>query len=102
MTGLTINLTEKKYIQFKLNSDIRHELINERLIDMPADSTIHNYICQNFLILFRQFLRNTKYSLFMEGVKLKIPEEKNTFIRISLSPKKSLILLPGIFYIMRN
>jgi Uma2 family endonuclease len=79
MTTSTIILTEEDYIQMELGSDIRHELINEILIDMPVDSPIHNYICQNFLILLRQLLKNTGYSVFMEDVKLKIPDEKKYF-----------------------
>jgi Uma2 family endonuclease len=79
MTTTNIILTEEDYIRFELGSEIRHELINETLIDMPGDSPIHNYICQNFLILFRQLLKDTPYSVFMEDVKLKIPDEKKYF-----------------------
>lgn len=79
MKTTNIILSEQDYIQLELNSEIRHELINETLIDMPGDSPIHNYICQNFLIIFRQLLKRTPYSIFMEDVKLKIPAEKKYF-----------------------
>jgi Uma2 family endonuclease len=79
MNTANIILTEEDYIQFEHGSEIRHELINETLIDMPGDSPIHNYICQNFLIIFRQLLKGTTYSVFMEDVKLKIPDERKYF-----------------------
>jgi Uma2 family endonuclease len=78
-TTTNIILTEEEYIRMELKSEIRHELINETLIAMPGDSPIHNYICQNFLILFRMLLKNSAYKVFMEDVKLKIPEEKKYF-----------------------
>ena len=102
MTTSTIILSEEDYIQMELGADIRHELINETLIDMPEDSPIHNFITGTFYIIFRQLLKSTDYSIFMEDVKLKIPDEKNTFTRTFLSLKKSLIPLPGIFYMMWN
>lgn len=74
-----IILTEEQYVRYELDSEIRHELINETLIAMPGDSPIHNYICQNFLILFRELLKNTAYSIFIEDVKMKITDEKKYF-----------------------
>ena len=79
MTTSTIILSEKDYIQLELGADIRHELINETLIDMPGDSPIHNFITGTFYIIFRQLLKSTDYSVFMEDVKLKIPDEKKYF-----------------------
>lgn len=79
MPTSTIILTEEDYIQLELSSDIRHELINETLIDMPGDSPIHNFITGTFYIIFRQLLKSTDYIVFMEDVKLKIPDEKKYF-----------------------
>jgi len=74
-----IILTEEDYVRFELASETRHELMNETLIDMAGDSPIHNYICQNFFFLFRQLLKNSPFSVFIEDVKLKIPNEKKYF-----------------------
>ena len=79
MTTTNIILTEEDYIQFELSSDIRHELINDTLIDMPGDSPIHNYITGSFYILSRTLLKGSAFSVFMEDVKLKIPGEKKYF-----------------------
>ncbi len=79
MKTTNIILSEEDYIQLELSSDIRHELINETLIDMPGDSPIHNFITGSFYILFRALLKATPFSVFMEDVKLKIPDEKKYF-----------------------
>ena len=79
MTTTNIILTEEDYIQFELSSDIRHELINDTLIDLPGDSPIHNYITGSFYILFRALLKGSAYSVFMDDVKLKITGEKKYF-----------------------
>jgi len=79
MKTTNIILSEEDYIQLELNSEIRHELINETLIDIPGDSPIHNYITGSFYILFRALLKATPFSVFMEDVKLKIPGEKKYF-----------------------
>lgn len=79
MKTTNIILSEEDYIQLELSSDIRHELINETLIDIPGDSPIHNYITGSFYILFRTLLKDSSFSVFMEDVKLKIPNEKKYF-----------------------
>jgi Uma2 family endonuclease len=93
-----IILTEDEYIRHELDSEIRHELINETLIAVPGDSPINNYIVGSFYILFRELLKNSDYSVFMEDVKLKIPDEKKYFYpdifltKEKFNPSKDYIL----------
>lgn len=37
-------LSEKEYILFELQSDIKHEYLNGKLIDMPDESDLHNQL----------------------------------------------------------
>ena len=100
MKTSTIILTEEDYIQFELGSEIRHELINETLIDMPGDSPIHNFITGTFYIIFRQLLKGTDYIVFMEDVKLKIPDEKKYFYPDIFITKEKFN--PSTGYILNN
>ena len=95
-----IILTEDEYIRYELDSEIRHELINETLIAMPGDSPIHNYITGSFYILFRELLKGTPYSVFMEDVKLKITDEKKYFYPDIFLTKKKFD--PSKGYIMHD
>lgn len=67
--------TEEAYIQYELQSDTRHEYINGKLKAMAGESDLNNEIAMNIALLLRQFLKEQGYSVYMEGVKLKIPEE---------------------------
>ena len=35
-------LSEDEYISFELESDIKHEYVNRKLIDMPGESDLNN------------------------------------------------------------
>jgi Uma2 family endonuclease len=100
MPASTINLTEEDYIQLELGSEIRHELMNERLIDMPGDSPIHNYITGSFCIIFRQLLKHSVYSVFMVDIKLRIPDEKKYFYPDIFITKEKFN--PSTGYILHN
>jgi len=67
--------TEEEYIQYELQSDIRHEYVNGKLIEMAGESDLHNEIAMNIAILLRQILKGSGYSIYMEGVKIKLPDE---------------------------
>jgi len=43
MKTTNIILSKEDYINLEPNYDIRQELINETLIEMPGDNPIHNY-----------------------------------------------------------
>jgi Uma2 family endonuclease len=72
-------LSEKEYISFELQSDIKHEYVNGKLIDMPGESDLHNQIALNCCILLKDLLKNKGYSLFIEGVKVKVPGENKYY-----------------------
>lgn len=76
--GLVIHeriMSEKEYVDYELQSDIKHEYINGKLIDMPGESDLHNQLALNFCILLKMILKNKEYSFFVEGVKVKLPGE---------------------------
>lgn len=70
-----IALTEEEYISYELQSDIRHEFVNGKLIDMPGESDLHNDIVSNILIALKTILKQKGYSVYMESVKIKVPQE---------------------------
>ncbi len=70
-----IALTEEEYISFELQSDIRHEFVNGKLIDMPGESDLHNDIVSNILIALKTILKQKGYNVYMESVKIKVPQE---------------------------
>lgn len=72
-------LTEDEYIRFELESDIKHEYVNGKLIDMPGESDLNNQLALNFCFLLKMLLRNKGYSFFAEGVKIKVPNENKYF-----------------------
>ena len=73
------DMTEEEYIVSETESEERHEYINGNLIAMPGESDINNEIAANILILLRQLLKAKGYSVYMEGVKVKIPGEPTYF-----------------------
>lgn len=47
-------MTEQEYIDFELSSELRHEYINGKLLEMPGESTAYNDLAGNlYLILSR-------------------------------------------------
>jgi len=70
-----IALTEEEYINFELHSEIRHEFVNGKLIDMPGESLLHNHIVSNILVALKTVLHGKKYNVFIEDVKVKLPDE---------------------------
>ena len=71
--------TEEEYLDSELYSDIKHEYINGKLIQMPGEKDLNNEIAMNIAILLRRFLKSIGYSVYMEGVKVKIPNEAKYF-----------------------
>jgi len=74
-----IALTEEEYINFELQSDIRHEFVNGKLIDMPGESDLHNDIVLTIAFLLKQELRQKGYNVYSESVKVKVPSEKKYY-----------------------
>jgi len=71
-----VQMTEEEYIQFELNSDIRHEYVNGKLIDIPGESIYNNKVALILVFIFMKYLKEHGYHCYMEGVKLKLFEEK--------------------------
>ena len=72
-------LSEKEYIKFELESDIRHEYVNGKLMDMPGETDLNNHLALNCCVLLKMLLKNKGYSFFVEGVKIKVPYENKYF-----------------------
>jgi Uma2 family endonuclease len=70
-----IALTEEEYINYELQSDIRHEFVNGKLIDIPRESDLHNDIVSNILIALKTILKLQGYNVYFESVKIKVPQE---------------------------
>ena len=71
-----VQMTEEEYIQFELNSEIRHEYVNGKLIDMPGKSVYNNKIALILVFIFMRHLKEPGFHCYMEGVKLKLSEGK--------------------------
>lgn len=71
--------SEKEYINFELQSEIRHEYVNGKLIDMPGESDLHNQIAGNCFLILKNILKNKGFSLFFEGVKVKLPSQNKYY-----------------------
>lgn len=74
-----VQMTEEEYIQFELNSEIRHEYVNGKLIDIPGESLFNNEIAQSLLIIFRKQLKPFGYNCYIQDVKVKVPGENKYF-----------------------
>ncbi len=70
-----IILTEAVYIQHELQSKDKHEYINGKLITKHGESDLNNEIAMNVAFIPRQLLKQKGYSIYIEGVKVKIPDE---------------------------
>lgn len=66
--------TIEEYLEFEVNSDIRHEHINGEIIPMTGGTPNHNDLGGNFYILLKSTLKNKKYRIFYVDQRLWIPE----------------------------
>ena len=78
-TVTAVNMMEEEYIQFELQSDIRHEYVNGQLIDMPGGYLKNNRIAGNLYFKLRLALGNVAVNIFTHDAKLRIPGEKIYF-----------------------
>lgn len=83
-------MSEKEYIAFELQSDIKHEYVNGKLIDMPGETDLHNQIAGNCFLLLKTLLKNKGYRLFFEGVKVKVPGENKYYYPDVFTTKEPL------------
>ncbi len=78
-TAAAVSMTEEEYIQFELQSDIRHEYVNGQLIDMPGEYLKNNRIARRLSVILSLALNDAVYNIFTHDAKLKIPNEKSYF-----------------------
>jgi len=68
-------LSEEEYINFELHSEIRHEFVNGKLVDIPGESLLHNHIASNTLVALKIAVHDKGYNVFIEDTKVKLPDE---------------------------
>lgn len=72
-------LTVEEYFLTEQRSEVRHEFINGNLYEMSAASREHHKLCKKLLFIFEELLGNKGYEIFMENMKVKIPNERNYY-----------------------
>lgn len=70
------NYSVEDYFLLEEYGEVRHEFINGNIHEMSGASDNHNFICQNLLLIFRTLLKPKGFYIFIENVKVKIPNEK--------------------------
>lgn len=68
-------MTEEQYIEFELSADVRHEYLNGKLFEMPAESTANNDFAGNLYAILKPAIKGTGFSVYVHDIKLKIPQE---------------------------
>lgn len=64
-----------EYFSLEESRDVRHEFINGNLIEMSGASIEHHKICKTLLRILEDLLADKGYEVFMENMKVKIPNE---------------------------
>lgn len=72
-------MTEEEYIAYEMASEVRHEYINGKLIEMPGESTTNNEIALNIALLLKKQVKDKSWCMFTHRVKLKLPGGKYYF-----------------------
>lgn len=68
--------TAEEYFQLDESGEIRHEFINGYLYEMSGASREHHKLCKKLLRIFEDFLQEKEYEVFIENMKVKIPNER--------------------------
>jgi Uma2 family endonuclease len=71
-------MSVEQYIQYELQSDVRHEYINGQLFEMPGEKRINNRI-SFFLAAYFLSLANRSYNVYGHDIKVKIPNEQKYY-----------------------
>jgi Uma2 family endonuclease len=66
--------TPDEYLDFEVNSDIRHEYINGEIMPMTGGTPEHNEIASIFNAALRVSLKGQPYSIFVADQRFWIPE----------------------------
>ncbi|WP_330219942.1 Uma2 family endonuclease [Chroogloeocystis siderophila] len=72
--------TPEEYLNFEVNSDERHEYINQEIIPMTDGTPAHNEIASILNAALRGSLKGKPYSIFVADQRLWISEVISTLI----------------------
>ncbi len=82
----------EEYLEFELNSDIRHEYIDGLIIPMTGGTPNHNQIAGNFYAVLNFALKRQPYQVFVTDQRLWIPNRK-----IHTYPDIMIVQTPLVF-----
>lgn len=81
MESLELNKTYSvsEYFSLEESGDVRHEFINGNLIEMSGASREHHKTCKNLLRILEDLLMSNGYEVYIENMKVKIPNENRYY-----------------------
>ncbi|MFM7407841.1 MAG: Uma2 family endonuclease [Cuspidothrix sp.] len=86
-----------EYLEFEINSEIRHEYIDGLIIPMTGGTPDHNQITGNFYAVLNFALKRQPYQVFVTDQRLWIPQK-----RIHTYPDIMVVQTPLVFEEGRN
>lgn len=95
-------LSVEEYIRRELQSELRHEYINGQLIEMPGEKDINNQIAGLIYILLFTQLKSKGFQLYMNDVKVGIPDGTKYFYPMYLLPVSNVPNKTNISNTSRN
>ncbi len=66
--------TPEEYLELEETAEYKNEYLNGEIIPMAGETTNHNKIAGNFYKRFPLKINNQDYDIYMEGVRLWLPE----------------------------
>lgn len=72
-------MTVEEYIQFELQSEVRHEYINGQLIEMAGEKKINNRVATFLTVYFFTLLEEKGYTTYSHDLKVAIPGENRFY-----------------------
>ena len=69
----------EEYFSIEESGEVRHEFINGNLIEISGASREHHFICQNILLAFLNSVKSLGFEVFIENMKIKIPNENHYY-----------------------
>ena len=82
----------EEYLEFEVNSDIRHEYIDGLIIPMTGGTPNHNQLAGNFYAVLNFALKRRPYQVFVTDQRLWIPNRK-----IHTYPDIMIVQTPLVF-----
>ncbi|MBE9256673.1 Uma2 family endonuclease [Dolichospermum sp. LEGE 00246] len=87
----------EEYLEFEVNSELRHEYIDGLIIPMTGGTPNHNQITGNFYAVLNFALKRQPYQVFVTDQRLWIPKR-----RIHTYPDVMIVQTPLVFEEGRN